>query len=110
MSAKPLVSVLTPTYNRRAFLADHAFPEAAWAQEEPTFTENFSVPMVQLDARSTVLVIQHHRNTWDKNNTAVRPTRFKLKDFVRDINDRRFYRSRLAKLLGSENLLAQGMR
>ena len=88
---------------RRAYLTDHSFPEAAWAQEEPGFTENFSVPMIQLDSRSTVLQIQHQRNTWDKNNTLVRPTNFKLKDFVRDINDRRFYRSRLAKLLESES-------
>jgi glycosyltransferase involved in cell wall biosynthesis len=86
---------------RREYLASHSFPETAGGQEEPGFTENFSVPMKQLDPLSTMLVIQHRRNTWNKTNTSTRPTTLKLKQFVRDIDDRRFYRSKVAKLAAS---------
>lgn len=83
---------------RRAYLADHRFVDADLAQEEPAFTDNFSAAMVQLDPRSTILGIVHARNTWDKRGSAMRPTAFKLKDFVRDQDDRRFYRRRVSQL------------
>jgi glycosyltransferase involved in cell wall biosynthesis len=86
---------------RREYLIDHKFNDAAKAQEEPGFTNGFSVPMIQLDPRMTILVIRHAQNTWDKSRTATNRSELKLKNFVRDTDDRRFYRHQLAKLLAA---------
>ena len=81
----------------REYARDHSFDDEAMVRVEAQFTENFRSTLTQLDARSTILIIQHPKNTWDKNKTHRRPTRLRLKDFVKDPNDRRFYRSKLAK-------------
>jgi len=93
---------------RREYFAVHRFDDRACAQEEPTFTENFTAPMVQLDPRSTILVIRHQANTWDKRRTTARPSDLKLKDFVRDMEDRRFYRHRLARVLAAGTSASAG--
>jgi len=62
------------------------------AQEEPGFTNGFSEPMIQLDPKSTILVIQHKFNTWDKANTSKSHSDLSLKDFIRDPVDVRFYK------------------
>ena len=95
----PNHSVASAMAYHRDYLARHRFDDRAEAQEEPAFTDGFTAPMVQLDPRSTILGIVHRANTWDKRNTSLKPTDLKLKDFVRDMDDRRFYRSRLPKLV-----------
>lgn len=86
----------------REYLEQHQFDAAASAQEEPSFTANFTSPMVQLDPRSTIMVVSHSRNTWDKSRTRAAPSPLRLKDFVRDPEDRRFYRRRLAQSLEAD--------
>lgn len=81
----------------RSYLASHRFDDDAMAQEEHLFTDGFSAPAVQLDPRSTVLGIIHSTNTWDKSKTVMREVPLRLKDFVRNIDDRRFYRNLLSK-------------
>jgi glycosyltransferase involved in cell wall biosynthesis len=80
----------------KEYAATHNFDNQSKAQEEPSFTDKFTAPMCQLEAKSSIVVIQHKLNTWDKSKTTKHPTGFKVKDFIRDINDRRFYK-KLAK-------------
>ena len=82
---------------RRAYLEDHRFDSDAFIRDEAAFTDDFTAPMVQLDPRASILMIRHEANTWNKGKTAARPTRLRLKDLVRDPNDRRFYKSRVPK-------------
>jgi glycosyltransferase involved in cell wall biosynthesis len=81
----------------RSYIRDHRFDDEAMVRVEARFTEKFQSPMTQLDGRSTILIVQHAKNTWDKTRTARVPSRLRLKDFVRDPDDRRFYRSKVAK-------------
>jgi len=74
------------------YINDHHFNNNDWAQEEPAFTKNFTIPMTQLDPRKTMIVIWHKNNTWDKSKSAMRPTSLKLKDLNVDIQSRRFYK------------------
>lgn len=97
----PSHSVASAMAYHRDYWADHRFDDQAEAQEEPAFTKGFTAPMVQLDPQSTILGIVHRANTWDKRETSLKPTTLKLKDFVRNMEDRRFYRSRLPKLLAT---------
>ena len=78
---------------QRDYLKDHSFDNDKRAQEEPSFTNDFTSPMIQLDTKSTVLLMQHQSNTWDKNNTTQTSSGLKLKDFMRDPNDIRFYKN-----------------
>lgn len=97
----PNHSVASAMAYRREYLDSHRFEDLAEAQEEPAFTDGFTAPMVQLDPRSTILGIVHRANTWDKRNTSLQPTALKLKDFVRNMDDRRFYRNRLPKMIAA---------
>jgi glycosyltransferase involved in cell wall biosynthesis len=76
----------------REYVKKHKFDDGAKAQEEPSFTNGFIEPMAQLDPLSTILIIQHKFNTWDKSNTSTRPSKVKIHDIVKDHKDRRFYR------------------
>jgi glycosyltransferase involved in cell wall biosynthesis len=82
---------------RRELLRTQSFDPDAMVRVEARFTANFTIPMVQLDPRSTILIMQHAFNTWDKSKTGVRPTQLRLKDFVKNLDDRRFYRTGLPK-------------
>jgi len=77
---------------KRGYLDKCAFDDEKLAQEEPGFTNGFAEPMVQLDPKSTILVMQHQFNTWDKKNTSQSQSNLSLKDFMRDPNDIRFYK------------------
>ena len=83
----------------KEYAKTHGFDDHVFGQEEPVFTKNFSEPMVQLNPLSTMLVMQHRNNTWDKANTTTKPTNHKLQDFIKSNDDRRFYR-RLVKSIG----------
>ena len=77
---------------KKEYLDKCAFDNEKMAQEEPGFTNGFAEPMVQLDPKSTILVMQHKFNTWDKSNTTQSPSDLSLKDFMRDQADIRFYK------------------
>jgi glycosyltransferase involved in cell wall biosynthesis len=77
---------------KREYLDQCSFDAEKPAQEEPSFTNGFSSPMVQLNPKETILVMQHQFNTWDKTNTSQTSSGLKLKDFMRDPNDIRFYK------------------
>jgi hypothetical protein len=86
---------------RRAYLDDHRYDDDAMVRTEPQFTNNFTSPMIQLEPRSTILMVKHFANTWDKRQTTVRPTRVRLRELVVDAADRRFLK-RLAQASSAE--------
>ena len=59
--------------------------EAAKA-EEKKFLDDFANPILQLDAIKTILCIAHGENTVDKYpmRQNMRPSKYKLKDVVKD--------------------------
>ena len=77
---------------RREYLKERSFDDSAMIQLEARFTKNFTVPMVQLNTERTILVIQHKDNTFNKSLTTMKTADKRLKDFVPDLADRRFYR------------------
>jgi glycosyltransferase involved in cell wall biosynthesis len=77
---------------KREYLEKCSFDNEKLAQEEPGFTNGFAEPMIQLDPKSTILVMQHRFNTWDKTNTTQKRSNLTLKDFIRDAADIRFYK------------------
>jgi glycosyltransferase involved in cell wall biosynthesis len=80
----------------KEYIKNHAFSNEALAQEEPQFTNNFTEPMVQLDPMLTMLVIQHQKNTWDKSQSSTKEINMKPQDFIKSIDDRRFYKKLFA--------------
>ncbi len=56
---------------RRALLRTTSFQEGASLAEEKHFLKNYTVPMVQLDPRKTILVIAHNHNSFDKRQLLV---------------------------------------
>jgi len=93
----------TSGYARR-----HAYDAGAGDREEPSFTRNYTEPMVQLDSVKTMLAIAHHENTVPKTNEAMTqcllpdPVRFpgltqsNWLDLVPDEESRAFYRRQFA--------------
>jgi glycosyltransferase involved in cell wall biosynthesis len=77
---------------KRDYLNKYSFDNEKKAQEEPGFTNGFTEPMVQLDPKSTILVMQHKFNTWDKSRTSQGASNLSIKDFMRDQADIRFYK------------------
>lgn len=51
---------------RKRFADTHFYDNYITMGEEKTFLENYSIPMIQLDPKSTILVICHSDNTVDK--------------------------------------------
>jgi len=80
----------------KEYTNSHTFSNEALAQEEPLFTNNFTEPMVQLDPKLTMLVIQHQKNTWDKSKSLTKKIKMKPQDFIRSQEDRRFYKKLFA--------------
>ena len=81
----------------KEFTDDHAFMKASTVNEAKAFTNDFTVPLAKLDHWLTILAIEHASNTVDKARMVAVDTRVKLKDLVKDAEDRRFYRTRLTK-------------
>lgn len=51
---------------RRCLLTRTSYKEDAALAEEKHFLKNYSIPMVQLDADKTIMVVAHRHNTFDK--------------------------------------------
>jgi glycosyltransferase involved in cell wall biosynthesis len=52
----------------RKYVERHKYDNTKNAQEEPSFTNNFTEKMTQLDPLKTILCIAHDSNTYDKKN------------------------------------------
>lgn len=50
---------------KRAYLKNHKYASLNCG-EEPSFTNNFSEPLIQLDPEKTIVASAHHQNTYNK--------------------------------------------
>ena len=51
---------------KREYLRNHKHAEGLKMAEEASFTNNFSVPMVQLDSQKCIIISSHNKNTYSK--------------------------------------------
>jgi glycosyltransferase involved in cell wall biosynthesis len=82
---------------RKSYANKHKCDETVLYAEEPSFTNQYKEPLVQLDPRKVMLVTCHPNNTYDKrglrmaDNPTMRKTALKLKQFVKSAAQRAFY-------------------
>ena len=83
---------------RKELLDITEFDDEAAFSEEKHFLKDYTIPMIQLEPKKTILVIDHGYNTYDKKQLLqgahrqyVRETRFKLPVFIKDKELRDFY-------------------
>jgi glycosyltransferase involved in cell wall biosynthesis len=73
----------------RSYLNDHSYDETVSYAEEASFTDDFTAPMVQLNPESTVLMMSHDFNTFNKRTLRSQPGRYftnttlRLEDFIK---------------------------
>jgi len=83
---------------RRALLKETKYDDDAEMAEEKQFLKNYTVPLVQLDPRKSILCFSHDQNTFDKrllldnpHPQFIRRTRLKPSDFIKDKSVAKFY-------------------
>ena len=82
---------------RKDYANTHAYDETVAFAEEKAFLVQYTTPLIQLDPLQVMLVMSHSDNTYNKkhlrdgNNPFVKPTIFKLSQFIKSPTLRRFY-------------------
>tara|TARA_B110000046_G_C13014807_1_gene408186 strand:+ start:2748 stop:3488 length:741 start_codon:yes stop_codon:yes gene_type:complete len=83
---------------RRALLKETKYDDDAEMAEEKQFLKNYTVPLIQLDSRKSILCFSHDHNTFDKRKLLenphpkfVRQTKLKPLDFIKDKKVAKFY-------------------
>jgi len=83
---------------RRALLKETKYDDDAEMAEEKQFLKNYTVPLIQLDPRKSILCCSHDQNTFDKRKLLenphpkfVRHTKLKPLDFIKDKKVAKFY-------------------
>jgi len=83
---------------KRKLLEQTSYDDEAEMAEEKKFLKNYTVPLVQLDPRKSILCFAHQYNTFDKrkllvnpNPNYVRETNLKPSVFIKDKNMLKFY-------------------
>jgi glycosyltransferase involved in cell wall biosynthesis len=72
---------------RKKYVENHSHDNTRNAQEEPSFTNNFTERMTQLDPEKIILCISHNYNTYDKRillRQEKLERKIKLKKLIRD--------------------------
>jgi FkbM family methyltransferase len=72
---------------RKEYVKKHQHDPTKNAQEEPSFTNNFSEKMAQLDPDKTIICISHSSNTFDKKKLLTQPNNTigrKLNKMIKD--------------------------
>ncbi len=77
-----------PLAYRKSYANTHKYDENVKQTEEPSFLNNFTEPMIQLDPLKSILVMVHNTNTVSKDsirigNPAAVKTHLSLKDWVK---------------------------
>jgi len=92
----------------RSLLQETSYNDTATVGEERHFLKTYTVPLVQLDPRKTILCFSHEHNTFDKrvllNNPAhsiMKDTDMQVTDFISDPELVDFYVNQLAIALQS---------
>lgn len=84
---------------KRELLTQTSYDETATMAEERTFLKNYTIPMVQLDPRKTILVVSHLHNTFDKKKLLIHPspivreTNLPLDQFIQDPSALHFFKT-----------------
>lgn len=85
---------------KRELLSQTKYDDEAELAEEKKFLKNYTVPLVQLDPRKSILCFAHQYNTFDKrklliniNPNFVRHTNLKPSSFIKDKSLLTFYAS-----------------
>ena len=83
---------------KRELLDETSYDENATISEEKHFLKDYSIPMVQLESKKTILVFAHGFNSYDKHQLLVnakseyvRQTRFRPSVFIKDEELLKFY-------------------
>jgi glycosyltransferase involved in cell wall biosynthesis len=90
---------------KRILLKDTHYEDDAVLAEEKYFLKNYTIPFVQLDPLSTILVFSHEQNTFDKRklidpgNKMCVESNLKVKTFIKNIEMQKFYMDELELLL-----------
>lgn len=76
-----------PLAYRKSYATTHKYDETVTRTEEPSFLNNFTEPMIQLDPIKAILVMVHDTNTVSKDtirrgNGMAEKTTLSLKDFM----------------------------
>ena len=72
---------------RKTFLEKNKFDNARLFGEESSFLNNFTVPLVKLDADKTIVVFSHSLNTIDKRFIFKNPKHHKVKLLEKNLSD-----------------------
>jgi len=83
---------------KRELLDLTSYDDNALVSEERHFLKGYTIPMVQLESRSTILVFAHSQSTYDKRRLLINPdpksvreTKFSPSVFVKNKQLREFY-------------------
>jgi glycosyltransferase involved in cell wall biosynthesis len=92
---------------KRILLKDTHYEDDALLAEEKYFLKNYTIPFVQLDPISTILVFSHEQNTFDKRrlidpaNKMCIESSLKVKNFIKNKEIQNFYMNELPLLLNN---------
>ena len=83
---------------RARYAKTHTYDESVTFNEEKSFTNDYTTPLLQLDPMKVMLVISHSENTFNKDrflndpkNPFVKKTTMKVREFIKDKSLRDFY-------------------
>ena len=83
---------------RRALLNDTRFDENSAVAEEKFFLKNYTIPMVQLNPKLTILVFSHIHNSFDKKillkdlpSPFIKESNDPVEEFVQEVDIYRFF-------------------
>ena len=95
---------------KRKLLDDTSFNDDACLAEEKIFLKNYTIPLVQLDTRKTILVFSHNHNSFDKkqllyqcanNNPYIKEVFTTPSDLINDSDILNFYMETIDDLLNT---------
>lgn len=95
---------------KRKLLDDTSFNDDACLAEEKLFLKNYTIPLVQLDTRKTILVFSHNHNSFDKkqllyqcanNNPYIKEVFTTPSDLINDRDILNFYMETIDDLLNA---------
>lgn len=75
---------------RKEYLKHHQHDPTKNAQEEPSFTNNFSEKMSQLDPDKTIVCMSHSSNTFDKKKLLSQPNNTIMRKLTKLIKNKKY--------------------
>lgn len=91
---------------RKELLKQTKYDEDAEFAEEKKFLKNYTIPLIQLDIKKSILVISHDHNTYNKKNmldnlqnNKGNPSNLLVEDFIKDPELKQFYLNDVDELL-----------